>query len=49
VTFENFLRVRRALGVIDGAVEALDPYRTDLGRLRSEERLPERVRPRNLD
>jgi transcriptional regulator with XRE-family HTH domain len=45
VTMENLLRVARALGVLDPLVAALDPYRTDVGRLRSEEALPERVRP----
>jgi hypothetical protein len=42
---ENLLRVARALGVLDVLVAALDPYATDLGRLRSQEALPERVRP----
>src|ERR1700733_4294920 len=44
-TMENLLRVARALGVLDQLVEAADPYKTDVGRLRSEEALPERVRP----
>jgi transcriptional regulator with XRE-family HTH domain len=44
-TMENLLRVARALGVLDSLATALDPYRTDVGRLRSEEALPERVRP----
>ena len=48
VSVENLLRVLRALGVLDGLVKALDPYETDVGRLRSEERLPQRVRPRSL-
>jgi transcriptional regulator with XRE-family HTH domain len=42
---ENLLRAARALGVLDVLVEALDPYATDWGRLRSQEVLPERVRP----
>jgi transcriptional regulator with XRE-family HTH domain len=41
---ENMLRVARALGVLDSLVAALDPYATDLGRLRSQEALPDRVR-----
>ena len=45
VSTENLLRVARALGVLDSLVAALDPYATDEGRLRSEEALPERVRP----
>lgn len=48
VSTENLLRVMRALGILDSVVRALDPYATDVGRLRSEERLPQRVRPRDL-
>lgn len=48
VSVENLLRVLRALGVMDAALLALDPYETDVGRLRSGERLPLRVRPRGL-
>jgi|ERR1700686_5691841 len=48
VSVENLLRVLRALGVLDSLPKALDPYETELGRLRSEERLPQRVRPRSL-
>jgi transcriptional regulator with XRE-family HTH domain len=44
-SMESLLRVARALGVLDSLVAALDPYATDVGRLRSEEALPERVRP----
>jgi transcriptional regulator with XRE-family HTH domain len=43
-SLESVLRVARALGVLDSLVSALDPYETDVGRLRSEEALPERVR-----
>jgi transcriptional regulator with XRE-family HTH domain len=42
---ECVLRVARALGVLDSLVAALDPYATDVGRLRSEEALPARVHP----
>jgi hypothetical protein len=45
---ESMLRVARALGVLDSLVAAIDPYSTDVGRLRSEEALPERVRHRRL-
>ena len=45
---ESLLRVLHALGVLDRIVAAVDPYETDVGRLRSDERLPERVRPRGL-
>jgi transcriptional regulator with XRE-family HTH domain len=48
VALENVLRILRGLGVLDSLPRALDPYETDIGRLRSEERLPRRVRPKNL-
>jgi len=48
VSTENLLRILRALGVLDGLEAALDPYASDVGRMRSEERLPQRVRPRRL-
>jgi transcriptional regulator with XRE-family HTH domain len=48
VSLENLLRILRALGVLDSLPRALDPYETDVGRLRSEERLPKRVRPKNI-
>lgn len=45
-TLENLLRVARALGVLDSLTSALDPYATDVGRLRADEALPQRVRHR---
>ncbi len=48
VSVENLLRVLRALGVLDSVPRALDPYETDVGRMRSDEQLPQRVRPRDL-
>jgi transcriptional regulator with XRE-family HTH domain len=45
---ENLFRVLRALGILDGVLTALDPYETDIGRLRADEELPRRVRPRRL-
>jgi transcriptional regulator with XRE-family HTH domain len=48
VSLERLLRILRALGVLDAVPRALDPYETDVGRLRSDERLPQRVRPRDL-
>lgn len=45
VSLENMLRVARALGLLDKLASVLDPYETDIGRLRADERLPERVRP----
>lgn len=46
-TLEALLRVARALGVLDDITQALDPYRSDIGRQRADERLPQRVRRRN--
>lgn len=40
----NVLRIARALGVLDELARALDPYATDVGRLRADETLPTRVR-----
>jgi transcriptional regulator with XRE-family HTH domain len=48
VSTENLLRVLRALGILDELPRALDPYESDVGRLRSDEQLPRRVRPRRL-
>lgn len=48
VSTENLLRVLRGLGILDNLSQAVDPYESDVGRLRSEQRLPERVRPRSL-
>lgn len=47
-SFETVLRVLRALGVLDQIVGALDPYETDIGRLRANEQLPRRIRPRRV-
>jgi transcriptional regulator with XRE-family HTH domain len=44
-SLENTLRVARAIGVLDKLALSIDPYATDVGRLRTEERLPVRVRP----
>ncbi len=41
---ENLLRVLRAVGVMERVVSAADPYGTDVGRLRADETLPQRVR-----
>lgn len=48
VRLEIVLRIAHALGVLDGIPPALDPYETDVGRLRADEQLPRRVRPRDL-
>lgn len=43
-TLENLLRIARALGVLDLLAQSLDPYNTDVGRLRVDEVLPARIR-----
>ncbi len=43
-SLENTFRVLRVLGVLDRVIEASDPYDTDVGRLRADEVLPQRVR-----
>lgn len=48
VSTENLLRILRGLGVLTSVSAAIDPYASDIGRLRSEEQLPRRVRPRSL-
>jgi transcriptional regulator with XRE-family HTH domain len=48
VSLENVLRVLRGLGLIDDVTRALDPYESDIGRLRADEHLPQRVRPKRL-
>ena len=45
-TVENLLKVARALGILDLVTTAWDPYATDVGRLRADQALPERVRHR---
>ena len=45
---ENLLRILRALGIQDLLAQALDPLASDIGRLRSDQELPRRVRPRKL-
>lgn len=48
VDLENFLGVLRALGVLELMLKVLDPYEHDVGRVRVEEHLPQRVRPKSL-
>jgi transcriptional regulator with XRE-family HTH domain len=48
-TLENVLRVARALGVLDLLAGAVDPMATDVGRLRADERRPQRVRRRRSE
>mgnify|MGYP001791661318 CR=1 FL=1 len=46
ISLENALRITRALGLVEKLASSLDPYATDVGRLRTEEKLPDRVRTR---
>jgi transcriptional regulator with XRE-family HTH domain len=48
VGLERVLRMLHALGVLDDVPRAVDPYESDVGRLRADEQLPQRVRPRDL-
>lgn len=48
VSLENVLRILRALGIAELVTDALDPLNSDIGRLRAEQKLPVRVRPRRL-
>lgn len=43
-SIENVLRVMHVLGVMDSVVKSVDPYTTDIGKLRAEETLPQRIR-----
>ncbi len=43
-TLENTLRVARALGLLDQLIASVDPYESDVGRLRADEALPTRVK-----
>lgn len=48
VSLQNTLGVLRALGLLDEVPRAIDPHASDIGRLRADEHLPQRVRPRRL-
>jgi len=48
ISTENLLRILRGLGVLDNLSRGLDPYESDIGRLRANQQLPQRVRPRSL-
>ena len=43
-TFENFLRVARILGLLQGVEDATDPLNTPIGRAQAEQDVPKRVR-----
>lgn len=44
----NLLKIADALGILDQLVAAVDPYGSDIGRMRAGEHLPQRVRHRDL-
>lgn len=48
IGLESLLRILRGLGILENLTKALDPYESDIGRLRSGEGLPQRVRPKSL-
>jgi transcriptional regulator with XRE-family HTH domain len=48
VSLETLVRTLRALGLLEVLADAFDPHRSDIGRMRSDEELPKRVRPRRL-
>jgi transcriptional regulator with XRE-family HTH domain len=48
VRLESLLRILRALGLVDSLTKALDPYESDIGRMKSEEGLPQRIRPARM-
>lgn len=48
IGLETMLRILRALGILENLTKALDPYESDVGRLRSGEALPQRIRPWTL-
>ncbi len=48
VSTENLMRVLRALGILDLLSKALDPFESEIGRLRSDEKPRRRVRPTSL-
>jgi transcriptional regulator with XRE-family HTH domain len=48
ITMESLLKILRALGILESLTRALDPYESDIGRLRAGEELPQRVRRSGL-
>ncbi len=48
VSFQVVLRVLHALGALNGVPTAIDPYASDVGRMRADDQLPQRVRPREV-
>lgn len=48
VSLGNLLRVLRSLGIVDSLLRSLDPYESDVGRLRADQQLPQRIRHKPL-
>ena len=44
VSFATVLNICRTLGILDRVIEATDPYETEIGRIRVDHELPQRVR-----
>lgn len=44
VSLETYLAVLHALGILNDAIKAVDPFESDLGRARADLLLPKRVR-----
>ena len=44
VSFATVLNICRTLGILDRVIEATDPYETEIGRIRADHELPQRVR-----
>lgn len=43
-SLENYLRLTRILGLLDGTVDASNPLNTPIGQLRADEDTPKRIR-----
>ena len=43
-SIENVLRVMHVLGIMEPVIKSADPYITDVGKLRADEILPQRIR-----
>jgi len=48
ISLEITLKLLHSLGILGTLTRAVDPYESDVGRLRADEQLPRRVRPRDL-
>lgn len=48
VSLDSVVRILRSLGVLESFLRGLDPYESDVGRLRSDQQLPQRVRRKSL-